>query len=74
MNTFFRDISDLPDPDENTPPIDVTPEPLLSAHGAVIVVEMLHPNGVPAGKVMRGSMAHRALLEGGFYEAVQAQS
>lgn len=63
-NTFFRDVNDLPDPDD-TQPIIV---PQLEAHGAVLTVVMLTPEGRIAGEVMRDSFAHRAMIAGGFYE------
>lgn len=64
--SFLRDIRDLPDPDgDDTQPIIV---PQLEAHGAVLVVVMLTPEGRIAGEVMRGSFAHKAMLTGGYYE------
>lgn len=67
--SFLRDIRDLPDPsDDDTQPIIV---PQLEAHGAVITVVMLTPEGRIAGEVMRDSFAHRQLLAGGYTEAVQ---
>lgn len=73
MSSFLRDLSELPDPDDPdaTQPIIL---PLLEAHNAVITVEMLTPNKVYAGVVMRDSIAHRLMLENGWTELVMEQS
>jgi hypothetical protein len=70
--SFLRDVKDIPDPeDEDTRPLVF---PLLQAHGAVITVEMLTPNQVYAGVVMRDSYAHRLMLQNGWTELVHEQS
>lgn len=57
-----------PEADTEIDAVTESMEPIidLQAHNAVPTLRMLTPNGNNAGRVMVGSIAFYALLEGGF--------
>ncbi len=70
MNSFLRDLKDLPDPGAGDTPAFF---PLTHTWGAAITVVMAAPNGRIIGEIIHGSIAYRTFLLNGYTEVKDHQ-